>query len=213
MTGTMAVVGGRYHSSPSSSTSQYLKLLEMRKKRKTYILCACSWCPVPVPSPSLLHPISTPRAVARSGSWGACHGGGPRHPVGAVMVGVFAACLSLVVVLWWSRRPPLCSSPFCPTGMARGRGGWCCVAWVSCRRGPGPSPCRFCRPGRSHGHGTDPCRCYLGLDLVVVLSFLVQVVVITLRHLVSSNKMKREKNLRTFCLRRLGPSHHSFQSS
>ena len=29
-------------------------------------------------SPSSLHPVSTPRAVACGGSWGCCHGGGPQ---------------------------------------------------------------------------------------------------------------------------------------
>jgi len=130
------------------------------------------------------------------------------HPVGAVMVGVFAAYLfliihhhHLVVVL----STPLCSSHFCPTSHAHGHGGWCCVTLVLCRHSPGPSLCHFCHSSQSHGHGgsgSTGCHCwYLGLVLVVVLSFLVWVIGITLCHLVSNNKMKREKNSTYFfCL-------------
>jgi hypothetical protein len=50
-----------------------------------------------------------------------CYGGGVCCP---------ACPSSVVIIVWWSCHPPLHSSPFCPTSVARGRGGWFCVAWA-----------------------------------------------------------------------------------
>jgi hypothetical protein len=104
-----------------------------------------------------------------------CYGGGVCCP----------ACPSsvVVVVLWWSCRPPLRSSPFCPTSVAHGRGGWCCVTWARSRSRP--SPYRRCWPDRSR-------RLVVRVVMVAVV-ILVLVVVIVLRRLVSNNKMKRER--------------------
>jgi hypothetical protein len=127
-----------------------------------------SWCPIPIPVVgvvviSLLRPISTPRAIARSGCRGAV-AVVVRRPVGAVIVGVFTACLSPVVCR--CRLVVVPSSPLRSFPHERGSRPWWVVlyvAWLSCGRSP----------GRSRGHGgggsTGPRRCYLRLVLVVVL--------------------------------------------
>jgi hypothetical protein len=141
-------------------------------------------------------PLSTPRAVAR-GSGGVvllalvvvivlplvvlsrwwslsyrrcCYGGGVCCP----------ACPSSVVVVWWSCRPPLRSSPFCPTSVAHGRGGWCCVTRARSRSRPSP-------------YWPDCSRRLVVRVVMVAVVVLVLVVVIVLRCLVSSNKMRRER--------------------
>jgi len=85
---------------------------------------------------SSFHAQSTPRAVAREAGCGWC-------AVSSLLSFPFhhsLVALPLIVILWWSCCPPLHSSPFRPMSVARGRGGWCCVTWVSCGRGCSPSP-------------------------------------------------------------------------
>jgi hypothetical protein len=97
-----------------------------------------------LPSPHCPHPSCTlflhrkqwlAAAVGALSQWwspssqGCCYGGGvccPACPSSFVIV---------VIILWWSCCHPLCSSPFHPTSVAHGHGGWCCVAWVLHRHG------------------------------------------------------------------------------
>ena len=112
-------------------------------------------------SSSQLHPVFTPRAVARSGSWGCCRDGDPRRPGGAVMVGV---CLALV-----TRHRRLVSVPSSFPAHEQGSRPWCVVLCrldaVRAPSRPRPSHCRFFPSSRGHdshdgGGNSSPRRRY-----------------------------------------------------
>ena len=62
-----------------------------RRRRPPVGLCPPADMVVVALSPSSLLPVSTPANSCSQGQLECCRGGGPRHPGGAVMVGVFAA--------------------------------------------------------------------------------------------------------------------------